>query len=90
MTDNIKIFARRLKELRNEKGITQEDLARRIGCPSSLISYYETMQREPGFSNILALCEVFGETPDYLMGVAGQRPGYFLTFFNLGIDFYLI
>ena len=73
MTDNIKIFARRLKELRNEKGITQEDLARRIGCPSSLISYYETMQREPGFSNILALCEVLEETPDYLMGVVDYR-----------------
>ena len=26
VTDNLKIFARRLKELRNEKGITQGDL----------------------------------------------------------------
>jgi transcriptional regulator with XRE-family HTH domain len=73
VTDNLKIFARRLKELRNEKGITQEDLARRIGCPPSLISYYETMQREPGFSNILALSRVLGESPDYLMGVTEYR-----------------
>jgi transcriptional regulator with XRE-family HTH domain len=73
MAENLRLFATRLKNLRIEKGYTQEDLARRIGCPSSLISYYETMQREPGFSNILALCEVLGETPDYLMGIVDYR-----------------
>ena len=73
MAENLKLFATRLKNLRIEKGYTQEKLAALIDCPPSLISYYETMQREPGFSNILALCEVFGETPDYLMGVVDYR-----------------
>ena len=73
MTENLRLFATRLKNLRIEKGYTQEKLAELIDCPPSLISYYETMQREPGFSNILALCEVFGETPDYLMGVVDYR-----------------
>lgn len=73
MAENLKLFATRLKNLRIEKGYTQEKLAELIDCPPSLISYYETMQREPGFSNILALCEVFGETPDYLMGVVDYR-----------------
>jgi transcriptional regulator with XRE-family HTH domain len=73
MTENLRLFATRLKNLRIEKGYTQEKLAALIDCPPSLISYYETMQREPGFSNILALCEVFGETPDYLMGVVDYR-----------------
>lgn len=73
MAENLRLFATRLKKLRIEKGYTQEELAALINCPPSLISYYETMQREPGFSNILALCEVFGETPDYLMGVVDYR-----------------
>lgn len=73
MAENLRLFATRLKNLRIEKGYTQEKLAALIDCPPSLISYYETMQREPGFSNILALCEVFGETPDYLMGVVDYR-----------------
>lgn len=73
MAENLRLFATRLKNLRIEKGYTQEKLAALINCPPSLISYYETMQREPGFSNILALCEVFGETPDYLMGVVDYR-----------------
>ena len=73
MAENLRLFATRRKNLRIEKGYTQEELAALIDCPPSLISYYETMQREPGFSNILALCEVFGETPDYLMGVVDYR-----------------
>jgi transcriptional regulator with XRE-family HTH domain len=73
MAENLKLFARRLKELRIEKGYTQEELADLIDCAPGLISYYESMQREPGFSNILSLCKVFGESPDYLMGVVDYR-----------------
>lgn len=53
---HIKIFAQRLRALRNEKGYTQKDLAKIIGCPPSLISYYENAKKEPGFTNILKLC----------------------------------
>ena len=73
MEENLKLFATRLKNLRIEKGYTQEELADLIDCAPGLISYYESMQREPGFSNILSLCKVFGESPDYLMGVVDYR-----------------
>ena len=73
MTENLKLFATRLKNLRIEKGYTQEELADLIDCAPGLISYYESMQREPGFSNILSLCKVFGESPDYLMGIVDYR-----------------
>jgi len=73
MAENLKLFATRLKNLRIEKGYTQEELADLIDCAPGLISYYESMQREPGFSNILSLCKVFGESPDYLMGIVDYR-----------------
>lgn len=73
MIDNLKKFATRLKELRLEKGYSQKQLANLIKCPPSLISYYESMQKEPGFTYILALCKVLGENPDYLMGVTEYR-----------------
>ena len=73
MAEKLKLFATRLKNLRIEKGYTQEELADLIDCAPGLISYYESMQREPGFSNILSLCKVFGESPDYLMGVVDYR-----------------
>jgi len=43
MAENLRLFATRLKNLRIEKGYTQEKLAELIDCPPSLISYYETM-----------------------------------------------
>lgn len=46
MTENLKLFATRLKNLRIEKGYTQEKLAELIDCAPGLISYYETMQRD--------------------------------------------
>lgn len=70
---HIKIFAQRLRALRNEKGYTQKDLAKIIDCPPSLISYYENAKREPGFTNILKLCKEFGESPDYLFGLTNYR-----------------
>ena len=73
MDDNLKVFATRLRQLRKEKDLSQDELAKMIDCPSSLISYYENCQREPGFSNLLALCEVLDETPDYLMGITSAR-----------------
>lgn len=73
MEEKLRIFAKRLKALRNEAGLSQQELANKINCPVSLISYYESMRREPGFSKILALCEVFDETPDYLMGITDYR-----------------
>ena len=70
---HIKLFARRLRELRNEKGYSQKELAKIIGCAPGLISYYETCKREPGFTNILKLCQEFDESPDYLLGVTNYR-----------------
>lgn len=70
---HINIFAQRLKSLRTEKGYTQKELAQIIDCPPSLISYYENAKREPGFTNILKLCKVFQESPDYLFGLTDYR-----------------
>lgn len=70
---HIKLFAHRIKELRDEKGYSQKELARIIGCPQSLISNYENAKKEPGFTNILKLCQEFDESPDYLLGVTNYR-----------------
>jgi hypothetical protein len=59
-----------------------------------LISYYETMQREPGFSNILALCEVFGATnliPNLITSIYSRAAPrlFFLIIFIISIDYVL-
>ena len=73
MNNELKIFAERLRILRIEKGWSQEELATKMGCAKSLISYYENCKREPVFTTILKLSRLFDEDPGYLMGESHQR-----------------
>jgi DNA-binding XRE family transcriptional regulator len=50
-------FAGRLRELREAAGWTQEQLAERVGVKREAIARWEAGKREPGWSNVLALCE---------------------------------
>jgi len=50
----------RLRELREQAGMTQAALAEVIGVQRLAVARWEAGTREPGWSTILALCEVFG------------------------------
>lgn len=63
-----KAFCERLKELRQEKHIGQEELAKRIGVSKGLISLWENGLREPKMSNIMAIAKFFDVSVDYLVG----------------------
>ena len=64
----MKIFAERLKELRAEKGISQEKLAKELQLSKAIICYWETDQSEPTAPNIVKVADRFGVTADYLLG----------------------
>jgi len=58
----------RLKKIRIEKGLTQQNLADMIGASKSLISCYENGKRTPSLENVISFMEIFGVSPDYLLG----------------------
>lgn len=58
----------RIKELRTEKGLSQEGLARQIGVSQKAIDYWEHGVNEPKASYILALCDFFDVSADDLLG----------------------
>ena len=62
-------FCERIKDLRDEKGISQERLADELGVSHGIISFWETGKREPKLSNLILLAEYFGVTIDYLAGL---------------------
>lgn len=62
-------FAERLKELRNEKGLSQAQLAKATGLSHTALVYWETEQRVPNAKAIVILAKFFGVTTDYLLGV---------------------
>jgi len=59
----------RLKELREEKGLSQEQLAKEIDFKPNTISNWERGTREPDFNTIEKLCKIFDVTAGYLLGI---------------------
>ena len=63
-------FCERLKELRAEKGVSQMTLAKALGLSQSAVAKWELGKTEPTASALVALSEYFGESVDYLLGIA--------------------
>lgn len=66
------MFAKRLKELRQLKCLTQAELAELLGISSSSVGMYEQGRREPDINLINKICEVFSVTSDYLLGMTSK------------------
>ncbi len=57
----------RLRALRNERGITQEELGRVVGVGKTTISQYENGVRTPDAEMLGKLASYFGVSIDYLL-----------------------
>lgn len=62
-------FAERLKELRQEKGISIQRLAKEVKIGSSSLCRWENGQAEVKGSQLIILAKYFDVTIDYLMGL---------------------
>lgn len=62
------MFKKRLKELRLEKNITQEELADFLNVSKSTISLYENGVREPDLKLLVSIADYFNVSTDYLLG----------------------
>lgn len=58
----------RLKELREERDITQADLGKALNISPSAIGMYEQGRREPSLDVLRKLAEYFKVSTDYLIG----------------------
>lgn len=68
------MFSDILKKLRNEKGLSQEELASIINVSKSTIGMYEQGNRMPkADATLKKLAEYFNVTIDYLMGFSENR-----------------
>ena len=61
-------FAKRIKELRCEQGMTQDALGEIIGVKRDSISVYERGLNYPEVRNLMILADYFGVSTDYLLG----------------------
>lgn len=62
-----------LKELREDKGLNQIDLAETLNVSRQTISGYETGSIEPPFSTLVKLADIYNCSLDYLAGRTKER-----------------
>ena len=63
----------RIKLLREEKKIRQDELAKVLSISPSAVGMYERDEREPNDEITLKLAEYFGVSTDYLLGKSDNR-----------------
>ena len=62
-------FATRLTELRKEKNLSMNDLAKKIEAASTMISKWERGKTTPSLPMIYKLQKFFGVSMDVLLGI---------------------
>lgn len=60
----------RLKELRIERKLTQQQVAEKLNISTRAYSHYEQGDRDPSIEMLKQLCIFFQVTADYLIGLS--------------------
>ena len=68
-------FPRILTLLRKEKGISQKEVAAKLGISQALLSHYEKGIRECGLDFLVRCAAFYGVSTDYLLGISPERSG---------------
>ncbi|MBM7592219.1 helix-turn-helix domain-containing protein [Brevibacillus fulvus] len=67
------IFGERLRILREEKNLKQEELGEVLGVGKVTIHGYESGKRKPSFEILIQIANYFQVTTDYLLGLTTDR-----------------
>lgn len=70
-------FGERLRTLRKQARISQTNLAERLAIDTSLVSRFESGEREPSPQQVLEIARALGVSVDYLLN-ASARPQFIL------------
>lgn len=67
------MFPYRLKQLRENADLTQDELAKKLNLTQSTIAYYESGRKMPTLENTKAIAELFDTSLDYLLGLSENQ-----------------
>ena len=66
-------FYERVRELRDERGLTQKEAAEGLGIGYRAYQCYEYNQRRPDLYGLIAIADFFDVSLDYLVGRSEVR-----------------
>lgn len=65
--DDLKIYGARVEAARKEKGLTQEELAERVGVSQAMINFIEKGKKKPSLDKAIAIARELDTTVDRLI-----------------------
>ena len=63
----LQVFGKRVRELRKERGLSQVELASKVGIDRSYMGFLERGERNPSLEMIAKIAEALSVTPDELL-----------------------
>ncbi|MER0279647.1 helix-turn-helix transcriptional regulator [Clostridioides difficile] len=72
-------FSKRLKELRKNKGLTQEQAAKDLKTTKVSIGRYENGSREPSIYFLKNVAEYYNVSIDYLLGESSTNHSFYIN-----------
>lgn len=70
------MIGERLQELRKDRGLSQEDMARILGVSHYTISSYECDRSDPDDNSKVVIAKLFDVSVDYLLGLVDDPVSY--------------
>ena len=70
--NNLELFAFRVKKLRKQKKLSQQELAEALGLTQTTISGIESGIRTTTIEKLILLAKFFEVSTDYLLGVKDE------------------
>lgn len=66
----------RIRDLREDRDLTQKELAKILGCTQQTYSRYETGEITIDIYNLIKLANFYGTSCDYLLGITDISKPY--------------
>jgi transcriptional regulator with XRE-family HTH domain len=87
-------LGKRLRELRNQHGLTVEDVAGRLLCSATKVSRLETGMRRPSLRDVRDLCALYAldeDTSAEFMNLArgAREPGWWTQYADISLEPYI-
>lgn len=76
----------RLRELREKRGLTREELTAELGLSANQVYRYETGANDATGKVIVRIAQFFEVSSDYLLGLSNERQCHPQHFINVPVD----
>ncbi len=73
------MIGKKLKKLREELNLTQEELGKLLGLSKATIAQYENDRRQPDLKTLKKICEFFGVSADYFLELQDTEVAFHLV-----------